>query len=141
MKIKPDFSLRDAKTGTPTTLNSLLAKFDNEQADFSDAATLWCHVAYNLLGMDFDEDSGQIAELLNWLIGHKTFLIYKGSSRIYDAFKKVVKEMENQFLEHDRKLQVIHEPRPHDLDDATFMHFELLRSYLRQACKIGYEDD
>jgi|GEM_PF-4737248 len=141
MKIEPDFLLRDAKTGTPISLNLLLSKFDGKQADLSDAATLWCHVAYNLLGIDFDKDGDQIAELLNWLIGHQTIFAYTGSVKVYNAFKGIVKEIENQFPEHHRKLQIIHESGPQNLDEDTFRHFELLRSYLIKACQIAYEEN
>jgi len=140
MKVEPDFPLRDAKTGAAVSLNSLLNKFDDRQADFSDAATLWCHVAYNLLGMDFDKDSDQIAELLNWLIGHQTTITYTGSLRIYTAFERIVKEIESAFPQHDRRLRISHESGAHDLDEKTFRHFELLRNYLKIACEVGYED-
>lgn len=141
MNIENDFPLKNAKTGEPTSLKSILSNFDSNNADFTDAVTLCDHIASNLLGLELgDEDH---VALLNWLMGHETELVYKGQESVFSKFQDLIRKVEIEcpihpiYTENFRQLNIIFQPGSHRLGIDQLDQFQWLEKYLCMSCKLA----
>ncbi len=141
MNIENDFPLKNSRTGEPTSLKFILKKFDDNNADFTDAMTLCDHIASNLLGLELGDE--EHVALLNWLMGHETELVYKGHENVFSNFQNLIRQVELEhpihpiYRENFRRLNIIFQPDSHSLEIDKVNQFQWLKKYLCMSCKLA----